>query len=140
MHDRNQDWRGAVRLVNSSEIAPDRVVFVRSGFVEADRLRCKPSRLLTDFCLAPVTSIYLVDTRQRQLIPLPTTMPGRLDDSAVDIMRQQGGACFLFNGSRRSKERFVDRLTTTLQDRQLAAQPPVERSFGEVHVIEIECR
>ncbi|MGE3781059.1 MAG: hypothetical protein AB7F89_27975, partial [Pirellulaceae bacterium] len=67
--DRRQDWRGAVAFINSQPSnGGQRVTWVRSGFLEADRLRGPHDRLLVAFCLAPVRSLYELTGKA---IPLP---------------------------------------------------------------------
>jgi hypothetical protein len=81
----NQGWRSAVQTVRERVGDPRLPVFVRSGLIEADRLRQEDDRRLREYCLLPVLGIYRTGQEPDGLIPLPTTRPGAL--SAADRQR-----------------------------------------------------
>ena len=137
LHDRNQDWRGAVQVVKSQDRSRGNPVLVRSGFIEADRLRLDSSDLLRRYCLAPVTSLYAIDESRRSIIPLPTTNPGRLDNDTVTLIRRSSGAWFVINGSARTHRKFERELAETLQRHNLAQEHYVTTTLGELLVIDL---
>ena len=120
--DRSQDWRSAVEFVNDHATNSNSSCFVRSGFVEADRLRSQPNDLLKDYCLAPVTSLYRL---QMAAIPLTTRPP-------FDIQPQPNHSetWVILNGSAATRERF-------LTSRENPFRIVQSQSFGDVLVCEI---
>jgi mannosyltransferase len=100
--DRRQDWRGAVSLLQQRVAQQDVPVFVRSGLIEADRLRGESSPRLHQYCLLPVSSIYRLDVPSENLFPLPCRWGGELTKPQLDRIAKAGEAWFLLAGSPRS--------------------------------------
>jgi len=105
---RSQDWRAAIAQVDGS-IQP-KTVFLRSGFIEADRVRTD-SRVVA-FALSPVMSIYPI--HQKRLIPLPTTESGKLSAAEFEALRAEGAAWFIVCGTPESVREFQQELNATL--------------------------
>jgi mannosyltransferase len=100
--DRRQDWRGAVSLLQQRVAQQDVPVFVRSGLIEADRLRWESSARLSQYSLLPVSSIYRLDVPPENLFPLPCRWGGELTEPQLDRVTKAGQAWFLLAGSPRS--------------------------------------
>ena len=138
LHDRNQDWRGVAQFIESSAQASERLLLVRSGFLEADRLPEDASSLLHGYCLAPVSSLYRLVDELSELIPLTTSQPWRLSDTTLQsVIRHQGATCVI-NGSRRSHANFEAKFTATLEQQQVSVRLRRRRTFGEVLVVDYE--
>ena len=135
--DRNQDWRSAVSLIREKTTATDSPVFVRSGWLEADRLRTHPGVLFRDYCLAPVKGIYRLDSEPRELIPLPKTAAGQLDDPSVSTLRRHGGGWFLINGNTKTRRQVISDVMASLSRSDLKAQIESSREFGDVLVFQV---
>jgi mannosyltransferase len=100
--DRRQDWRGAVSLLQQRVAQQDVPVFVRSGLIEADRLRGESSPRLYEYSLLPVSSIYRLDVPPENLFPLPCRWGGELTKPQRDRVTKAGQVWFLLAGSPRS--------------------------------------
>jgi hypothetical protein len=135
--DRNQNWRGAVQWLRTRPASDRLPIFVRTGYLEADRLRQLHTPLLKSYCLSPVTSLYDLSETDHELIPLPTTQAGQLADEQIEVVTSAGGAWLIINGSRESRaqvrQQFLARLRTTGQLVQLAE----ERNFGTIDALRV---
>jgi hypothetical protein len=132
---RNQDWRSAAARINSATQYARWPVFVSSGFLEADGL-CSGD-LLHDYCRSPLHTLYRVDRADPDLVPLPTTHPGRLSPECVQRAVAAGGAWFVVLG----QEERIEQTQREVQQCFRAAEHPAtlaERaSFGNVAVLRI---
>jgi hypothetical protein len=136
---RNQDWRAAVaRIRDDTAATKNWPVLVRSGFIEADRLRTAPEDpLLRDYCLAPVNSIYLLNDSARHLIPLPTTGSGRLTPAALRELSDSQGAWAIIYGAVRSRPRIERDLLESLRHIGFDGKIGERETFGNVLVVRI---
>lgn len=135
--DRRQDWRGAVGFVRRQARGSAAPVLVRSGWLEADRLRARPDPLFRDYCLSPVKGIYRLDTEPRELIPLPRTRAGELNASAISAIRRRGEGWFLISGSSRTRRRVITDVLDCLARCRMKASLHWLREFGEVLVFHL---
>lgn len=139
--DRNQDWRGAIAFINREARKDHAICFVRSGFIEADRLRTDSDPRLVQYCLAPVTSLYRL---QIPAVPLPSSLEGANRDSlAQDIGAElrrdpMRDVWLVFNGSQRTRQRVLAILHECLPDRTPAITFKRPREFGDVMVCQFE--
>ncbi len=134
--DRQENWREAVAWVNSA-MQPSSPVFIRSGLLEADRLREDSSPLLRDYCLLPVTSIYALAVKPHDLAPLPTANSGDLSAGDLDRIAATGWSWFIIHGGSRTRERFMERVQASLQSRGLFGMGVQDRQFGNVAVWQV---
>jgi hypothetical protein len=132
-----EDWRGAVRFVDGHLATRRLPVFVRSGLIEAEHLRDGVHDIWWDFCLLPVTSIYRFQHRPAELVPLPTTVPGRLTPAQLDLLIERGGAWFLIRGTDRDADATVAQVASRLRTRGWTAGSEARRAFGLVTAVRI---
>lgn len=137
LSDRRQDWRAAVAFVNT-QARTDLPVFVRSGLLEADRLREGHDPLLRACCLSPVTSIYRLQQPADNLIPLPTTGSGDLSDKQTAAIARASGAWFVINAPERSQELIRTRVLDALRTTHRSWTVLDARSFGDVAVWRVQ--
>ena len=131
--DRRQDWRGAVAWLNATrdDSAP---VLVRSGLIEADRLRLDTSDRLREYCLLPVTSLYPIE-RPGVIYPLLTSHTGRLSSAAIRLVEQAQGGWFVINARPSTHETLRRELRESFQGMGLRFVR--EKSFGNVAVWQV---
>lgn len=130
--DRSQDWRGAVDRVKSDSSRAAWPVLVRSGFLEADRLREDSSEFLRAYCLAPVTALYRLDERGRILIPLPTNDVGKLNPATLKEVAGHHGLWVMINGALRSRPAIERQLAASLRTVGLDARTETRETFGTI--------
>lgn len=135
--DRNQDWRGAVQHVRRDAEHASWPVLVRSGLLEADRLKEQDNAFLRSYCLSPVTSIYRLDDGRRELIPLPTVAAGELNDVSLATVFSSGGAWFLINGSRRSRVQTERDAVRAITAQGWRADVAERRDFGDLWIVRV---
>jgi mannosyltransferase len=133
--DRRQDWRGAVTLLQQRAVGENAPVFVRSGLIEADRLRDDDSPQLHQYCLLPVRGIYRLDLPPEDLLPLPTSRSSELTTPQISRIAAAGQAFFLLVGSPRSIARLQRQLADSLTAHGLAMIPTEQHTFGDVAVL-----
>lgn len=136
--DRGQDWRGAVDLLRQRTAGKDMPIFVRSGLIEADRLRSEPSPRLHDYCLLPVLGIYRLDISEENLVPLPYRWRGDFTEPQRDRIIRTGRVWMLLAGTPKN--------ITDLR-RRLARSPTIDgvpmrlvehHTFGNVALLHYE--
>jgi hypothetical protein len=92
---------------------------------------------LHDYCRSPLHTLYRVDRADPDLVPLPTTHPGRLSPECVQRAVAAGGAWFVVLG----QEERIEQTQREVQQCFRAAEHPAtlaERaSFGNVAVLRI---
>jgi hypothetical protein len=137
--ERNQDWRRAARYINQQRTAHELPVLVRSGLLEADRLREETDPLLRAYCLLPVTTIYAVEAESDELVPLPTVAAGRLEARTIELLKRSGGAWLLINGNPVSQSQIADQVQETLKGAGLTVQTDRRRRFGDLVVFRVLC-
>jgi hypothetical protein len=113
-------------------------VFVRSGLIEADRLRDDDSPQLHQYCLLPVRGIYRLDLPPDDLIPLPTSRSSELTAPQANRIAAAGQAFFLLVGSPRSIARLQRQLNSSLTAHGLATPSAEHYTFGDVAVLHYE--
>ena len=138
--DRNQDWRGAILLLQQRATAPRVPIFVRSGLIEADRLRDDDAPQLREYCLLPVRGIYRLELPAEDLIPLPTSRSSELTVEQVRRVATAGEAFFLLLGSPRSIARQQQQVSDSLSAQGLATSPAEHHAFGDVAVVRFVVR
>ncbi len=132
---RNEDWRGAVKLINESTDDAKQPVLVSSGLIEADALRGPHDDALRDYCLLPVTGIYRINGRP--LIPLPYTRPGQLSDDAVLSVINSGGAWLVIRAESGAAQRIASDALNSLKAAGASARIDRTHSFGNVTTVRI---
>jgi hypothetical protein len=134
-HSRQEDWRGAIAWLNEQRADAPHPVLVFSGLIESDGLRQPHDRLLEDYCLYPVTSLYRVKADRGELVPLPVNYPAHLEPPARVLVTRRGGAWVVIRGSERAAALVVKQLNAASSGNwQLRSQT----RFGNVHVGLIE--
>ncbi|MCC9604888.1 glycosyltransferase family 39 protein [Blastopirellula sp. JC732] len=68
-HQRRQDWRGAVAMLDKMELPANTTLMISSRLIEAKDLTANDDGL-ADYCRLPVTAIYRPEREFRQVIPL----------------------------------------------------------------------
>ncbi|TVS20145.1 MAG: hypothetical protein EA424_05460 [Planctomycetaceae bacterium] len=136
--DRRQDWRGAVDLLRQRTAGKDIPIFVRSGLIEADRLRSDTTPRLHDYCLLPVLGIYHLDIPDENLVPLPFRWRGDFTQPQLDRILRTGRVWMLLAGTPRD---------ITMLRRRLARSPTIDgapmrlvehHTFGNVALLHYE--
>lgn len=137
--ERNQDWRGAVAEIQRDAASSDWPVLVRSGFVEADELRHSTEPLLRAYCLAPVTSLYRLDSPGRTLIPLTMTDAGRLTVPSRQMLSHSPGAWVLIYGAARSRPSIERDLQASFQQAGLRTTRTRRATYGNIMLLKLWC-
>jgi hypothetical protein len=132
--DRNEDWRGAMQWLNERLPGQPYPVLVASGLIEADALRQPHDRLLEDYCLFPVTSLYPLAIDRINLIPLNFREPWRLDPDVRQIVGERGGAWLVVRGSQQSAERIAEGSGFGVHGSERKSENDLT-SFGNVQII-----
>ena len=137
--DRREDWRSAITWLNEQLPGRRLPVLVRSGLIESDELRSSHDPLLRDYCLLPVTSLYRLQARQSDLVPLPYSDAGRLEAEVRQLVRERGGMWLVNRASEESSARVERHLIASLQTagpRRASQRWRVveSRSFGNVQI------
>ena len=141
MADRNEDWRGAVELVNRRRETAGLPVLVQSGLIEADGLLQPHDELFRQYCLLPVLGIYRVDRSLRDMAPLATTRLNRLDREMKERIRARGGAWLLVRGNPSTAEAAISRVLRDWETADEAVRCVERRAFGFVTAARIHvCR
>jgi hypothetical protein len=135
--DRHQDWRAAVKMLNARDVDRGGPVFVRSGLIEAERLRTSDDPRLREYCLLPVRSIYRLEREERELIPLPTVRTGRLSASHRKQLMDAGGGWFLLAGSPTGMAAIERDLLAGWASYGVAARITGRRWFGNLAVLRV---
>jgi hypothetical protein len=136
--DRNEDWRAAVQLLRD-RIATDRLpIFVRSGFLEANRLPIDDDPLLRDYCLAPVSTIYHLGETEGELTPLPTADAGALSDAHLATIQTHHGAWFIVHGSQRSRRDIAQTVLSVISRQGMTGDFGEHHEFGNVGLSRLE--
>lgn len=147
--DRNQGWREAVRYANHDVTETEQPVFVRSGLIEANRLRKSADRAnsnfddqaepaLRDFCLLPVTSMYRLRVENERLMPLPATTDQWLTEADREAVLHQHGAWFIYAGRETGFTRLLKSVLGELSATGAEFVVVRRQAFGSVHVAQIE--
>lgn len=131
---RLQDWRGAVQFVNQYADPSLDVALVRGGYLEADKLRQRHTKLLEEYCLAPVNSLYRL---QIQAISLPTTNASRLDAIQQEPLLRNRRIWFIFNGDVKSHQSFMANVEEHFRSQGAIASSDFVQTFGEVLVFRV---
>lgn len=131
--DRRQDWRGAVAWLNATrhDAAP---VLVRSGLIEADRLRLDSDRRLREYCLLPVTGLYSLEDPEA-IFPLPTLHSGELTREVLQLLEGPRGGWLVINSRPAAHQAMRRELRASLQGGRLRLVR--EKSFGDVAVWQV---
>ncbi len=96
---RNEDWRGAVQVVNQSEHNRGQPVLLYSGLIEADALlEEEVSPQLREYTLFPLQAMYRLD-KKHHLQSLPTTKMGALPPDTLSELQSSGGCWLMVRGS-----------------------------------------
>lgn len=136
--DRRQDWRAAVGLLRQRTAGQNIPVFVRSGLIEADRLRNEHSPHLRQYCLLPVLGIYRLDTSEQNLFPLPYRWRGEFHRPQIERIIREGQVWMLLAGTPRD---------IAMLRRRLARSPTIDgaplrlvehHAFGNVALLHYE--
>jgi len=113
----DEDWRAVAAQVHRSLGYRRLPVFVASGLIEADGLRQSDDPRLRDYCLLPLGSIYRLEDRMAELVPLPLTGPGRLTGSQWELLERRGGGWFVLRGTQEAAELAIAALQRGLKRR-----------------------
>ncbi len=134
--DRRQDWRGAVQRLQQQVPDSDGPVLVRSGLIEANRLRQITTPRLRDYCLLPVQGLYRLDVPPDRLHPLSTSGSCQLTEQQEEQLLAAGEAWFLLAGNARTVQRIQAAVTGELlrRGRQVHGE---RESFGHVTVLHL---
>jgi mannosyltransferase len=135
INERNEDWRGAVKLINETTGDAHLPVLVNAGLIEADALRGPHDDALRDYCVLPVTGIYRIS--DRRLIPLPYSRPGQLSDDAARAIMDAGGAWLVIRAEGASAKRIASDVFDSLRTAGSPARVDRTDSFGNVTVIRV---
>ena len=129
--ERREDWRSASQWLNEQLPSTRLPILVRSGLIESDALRGKHDPLLEDYCLLPVTSLYRLQARRVDLVPLPYSKAWLLESDAHKLVRERGGFWLVNRTSENASKGFEQRLIAALE-----AAEPRERAKPKWRVVE----
>ncbi|WP_254513592.1 glycosyltransferase family 39 protein [Anatilimnocola floriformis] len=139
LHDRREDWRGAVAALNDklkNDSATNPPILVRSGLIEADALRDNGEPFFRDYCLCPVKGIYRLNSDN--LIPLTTDEPGLLQAELSERLRSEDSLWLLVRTSQASvREQLLKDLKKSLGVEIEASEP---QFFGNLYLQQIKLR
>ena len=137
LDERNQDWRSAVQLLQHRAGRSRSPVFVRSGLLEADRLRTDADERWREYCLLPVRGIYRLDVGQDTLVPLPTTGAGRLAPAECRRIAAAGEAWFLLLSSVADLPLIRREILRSVRAAGGSAEFAEQWEFGDVYVLRL---
>jgi hypothetical protein len=130
-----QDWRAATAMIRNDQATAHWPVLVRSGFIEADRR--ERDALLRAYLLSPVTTIYKIDHRERELVPLAYSLPAKLNDGDVENLAKHGGFWLITPGNAKTKDAAMKGVRLSLE--RVGPKSVVEQAadFGGVWVVKM---
>lgn len=144
LHDRNEDWRGAIHALNAALVqgSPDSsVVLLQSGLIEADELPQREDSRLAEYCLYPLHGVYSLRP-DVSAYPLTRTDSGTfLLHGARATLRAPNTRSFYLvgRGSAASRERTLQALRHSIAaGEDWSPQPP--QTFGKVYLQQVIIR
>ncbi len=134
-----EDWRGAVQLINDATDHTKTPLLLYSGLIESNALTGKDDDpRLVAYCLLPVTAIYPVDASERELVPMHWSDPVGLSEQQWQFVVNRGGAWILVRGERELAQWLPRALQVGLDRRGAKSRVAFTRPFGEkLHVARI---
>jgi hypothetical protein len=141
LHDRQEDWRGAVAKLNSllaDEREQSPPILVRSGLIETDDLPNNPSPLFREYCLCPVRGMY--NLRSNNVFPLTTDDPGKLLPEYRSRLRRERSVWLLVRTPHASvREQLLLDLRESIEDEELFL-PEEPLMFGKLYLQRVQLR
>lgn len=137
LHDRNEDWRGAVAALNSHLALGDKskiAVLVGSGLIEADDLPWNSAPLFREYCTCPVRGMYRLQAEA--IHPLAFKNPGKLAQPLREGLRGQQRIWIIARSTRKREQLLAD-LRQSLGENLLWDPAPAE-FFGQVYLQQIQ--
>lgn len=141
LHERQEDWRGAVAKLNSllaADPTGSPFVLVRSGLMEADELPNNQSPLFHEYCLSPVRGMYRL--KSDNAVPLTTNDPGKLLPAVRDRLSGERSIWLLVRTAQASvREQLLIDLRQSIADEEvwLAEEPII---FGNLYLQRVQLR
>lgn len=142
LHERKEDWRAAVRELNSvlsrAENAGSSIVFLNSALIEADELPQSKDSRLVEYCLYPLHGAYSLPPDARAS-PLTNASAGKylLPSARVQLTIENTRSIWLIG--RGSREGTLQELAKSTRPTETwSPQPP--QSFGTVYLQQVIIR
>jgi mannosyltransferase len=114
---RGESWKAATEQISKLDPRGELPLFVASGFIESRRLQSNPSKLLSEYCLLPVKTLYSVPQQNEALIPVSSVVPYDPPATWVSQVAKKGGGIWILRvrePGAASWRRFGDRLIQRL--------------------------
>ncbi|MEX1042239.1 MAG: hypothetical protein WDZ51_16525 [Pirellulaceae bacterium] len=138
---RQENWREAVQAVNRHlpDEPTETVVLVASGLIEADGLRREHDASLRQYALLPIRSIYRLQAKEVDAIPLAYRSPGRLSRWQVARIGNAQRVILIYRGSRARADTAAAEILQSLPATADApgTSKPLFRS-GQMQVVELQ--
>ena len=134
--ERDDGWRSAVAHINeSSDKLP---VLIAAGLIEADELLQTHEEQFRQYCLFPVSSIYLLERDTGDIAPLPLTNPGLLNESQRQLVVDHAGAWVLLRAPAKDVDQAKADLLNSLSASGMSAKIAESPRFGNVTVLRVD--
>lgn len=141
MHERTEDWRPAVRELNSVLQPDSAIVLLDSGLIEADELPRGEDPRLVEYCLYPLHGAYSIPEEARAY-PLTNNSAGKylLPAARASLRSASTRSIWLIGrGSSGAREETLAELEDSTRPTELwSPQPP--QVFGSVYLQQVIVR
>lgn len=136
LHDRYENWRAAVNVLNEQLANDHSPVLVGSGLIEADDLQRTSSPLFREYCVCPVRGMYRLQTKT--VLPLTFSDPGKLIPAVREQLKNQQ-SIWIIARSRGKREQLLFDLQHSIAGNRNFRPEPVE-FFGHVYLQKINLK
>ena len=137
---RGEDWRAAVRWINSDPLAHRWPVYLRPGLIEDDAIREDPDPALQAYCLFPLHALYELREEPPAWVVVPTSRSWDWNAEQQQPLRRWGGAWLILRQRPEAAVETVSRLTTALHAAGVSVAVERQRQFGLVTVVLLRTR
>ena len=139
IHDRREDWRGAIDWASEQAAAGESIMLVRSALLESASLEDSSDPLSQDYLLFPVLGTYRVKGLDRtRCYSLSTSPPEAIGTEAINEMKERQLCILVIRGRARDADAIAANLTRQLSRHGIAAKTRSSAGFGLVHARSLE--
>ncbi len=134
IHDRREDWRGAVAWASKQAASDDSVVLVRSALLEESLLESSIEPLDQDYLLFPILGTYqLADVDRASCYSLSANL-SPISEAALAAAVEKESCVAVIRGRKQGATAIVTNLTRQLRRAGMIVRSESGPDFGHVHV------